>query len=365
MVEKSDWLSENEGEEEEVPQVEAASTEGNSSSVDSRLENDDASMATERSTDADNVENNEGNPESESEKSNEDPDTTFNAGDHIYSWCSLWGISKAYTHHGIVIDRDASAGTVTILDFSCLVDNENDNEDVSSGNGSNCSSSCSIPNSSTTSKSSTVSSIVSDGDNNNSILRSYTIGETQAESVWNKVIYGASFAEAVLTRRAGTVSMGTSDPIDKVLARAEFLMRNKTHLLSNYDALQSNCEHVAVWCKTGHFCSLQLLSGMGHSLALSAVPTVAASTATTTVPAAGLWGWFGYTTTVSLATVMPWLIPVTILGPAVAAGKSIFDTTRWRQTTESLNATFDGWKQTTDSMDRKSLEEDQPPLIHL
>mmetsp|Transcript_36117 Transcript_36117/g.36346 ORF Transcript_36117/g.36346 Transcript_36117/m.36346 type:complete len:133 (-) Transcript_36117:118-516(-) len=85
---------------------------------------------------------------------------------------------------------------------------------------------------------------------------------------------------------------------------------------------------------------------MGHSLALSTVPTVALSTATTTVPASGLWGCLGYTT--SLASTMPWLIPVAIIPAVFAAGKSAFDVQRWKQTTGSLNTTFEEWRQSDD-----------------
>lgn len=149
--------------------------------------------------------------------------------------------------------------------------------------------------------------------------------------------------ETYLIRRAGTVSRGTSDPVKQVLARTEYLMAHHSNLLSTYDLTKSNCEHVAVWCKTGHYSSLQVLSGMNHSLVLSTVPTIAASTATMTVASTGFWGYLGYTTVVPLASVMPWLIPVTCVPAAVSVGKSAFDRKQWRVTTDLWNTTFNEW----------------------
>ncbi|OEU18845.1 hypothetical protein FRACYDRAFT_237125 [Fragilariopsis cylindrus CCMP1102] len=183
--------------------------------------------------------------------------------------------------------------------------------------------------------------------NRESILREYTIDENQAKVVWHKVTYNSPWIKC-LTKRSGTVSKAKSDTVDIVLARADFLLHNHT-LISSYDVTKSNCEHVAVWCKTGQFISLQLASYMRQSIALSTMPTVAASTATATttavVPAAGIWGWVGFTSTATvtapLYVSMPWLIPVTIIIPAVQAGKTMFDKKRWKHTTERLNENFD------------------------
>ena len=87
---------------------------------------------------------------------------------------------------------------------------------------------------------------------------------------------------------------------------------------------------------------------MDHSVAVSTVPTLVASTATTTIPAGGLWGWCGYTTTVSLVSVLPWLLPVVSIPSAVLMGKSVFDRTRWQQITTTWNAVFEDWKHTLD-----------------
>lgn len=187
--------------------------------------------------------------------------------------------------------------------------------------------------------------------NDNLILHSYTISVAEALHVWNKVKYQATVVEKYLTRRAGTVSRRKSDPVETVLARTQFLLQNHRHnttILATYDTIQSNCEHVAVWCKTGHYSSLQLVSAMDHSVAVSTVPTLVASTATTTIPAGGLWGWCGYTTTVPLVSVLPWLLPVVSIPSAVLMGKSVFDRRRWQQITTTWNAVFEDWKHTLD-----------------
>lgn len=273
---------------------------------------------------------------------NNNNNDNFEVGDHVYSWCSFLGIPFVYQHHGIVIDRNSCEGTVTILDFSCIIDCDESDD----GNKSKPLAVCSIsgPQSSFCNSSSNNPDIQS---NKESILREYTIDENQARVLWHKVVYNSPWSKN-LTKRSGTVSKAKSDKVDIVLARAEFLLHNHT-LISSYDVTKSNCEHVAVWCKTGRFISLQLASYMRQSIALSTVPTIAASTATATttavVPAAGIWGWFGFTSTATVAVplhvLMPWLIPVTILIPAVSAGKTMFDIKRWNHTTERLNENFD------------------------
>jgi len=358
MVENSEWLSENgQGEQEELPAAVVTSS--------SPLDNGDSSSSLAESTlmtqndikDENEPPNKESNHPNNNNNTSQTNATKFEVGDHIYSWCSYLGIPRVYTHHGIVIERDDDYKTVTILDFSCLVDDSNRQRGsgpksmaswstTTTSEAESSSASEGIPPISGSSSSSVCGSVTADTD---SILRSYTIDHSDASKVWHRVKYEATLLEKV-TRRAGTVSRGSSDTPAMVLARTNFLQQNH-HLLSSYNLNQSNCEHVAVWCKTGHYSSLQLLAGMGHSLVVSATPVVAVSTATTTVSAGGLWGWLGYTTTVSLAATMPWLIPVAMLPTAVAAGKSVFDTTRWKQKTAMLNETFEDWKSTIGDMD--------------
>ena len=153
----------------------------------------------------------------------------FEVGDHIYSWCPLFGIPRVFTHHGIVIDRVQSSvpgavPTVTILDFSCLVDDDNNNKH----------------------KSSAKSSSIMSSKNDNLILHSYTISVAEALHVWNKVEYQATVVEKYRSRRK-------SDPVETVLARTQFLLQNHRHnttILATYDTIQSNCEHGKSKCRS-------------------------------------------------------------------------------------------------------------------
>ena len=128
-----------------------------------------------------------------------------------------------------------------------------------------------------------------------------------------------------LFRRSGTCSPAIPDSVGFVLSRIAFLKEN-SHVLPRYNELQSNCECVAVWCKTGRYCSLQgtaLLGGLANgSIKATAIAGVGASAATTTVPCAGVWGWLGYTTTVPLITAVPILMPVIIAGGVASACSS-------------------------------------------
>ena len=64
---------------------------------------------------------------------------------------------------------------------------------------------------------------------------------------------------------------------------------------------------------------------------------------------------------------------VAMLPTAVAAGKSVFDTTRWKQKTQMLNETFEDWKSTIGDTDynysnnelvgHKLLPLDDPPMV--
>ena len=81
-------------------------------------------------------------------------------------------------------------------------------------------------------------------------------------------------------------------------------------------------------------------AAVGQVKATATLGTVAAAQ-TVTVPATGIMGWFGYTTTVPLMTANPFVLPalcaygaVTIGGPAIylALAKK-----RWKETTDKLN----------------------------
>merc|ERR1740124_81314 len=48
----------------------------------------------------------------------------FSVGDHVYHWCSIAGMKKSYSHHGIVVDVDQTKKQISILHFYVI--NEGD-----------------------------------------------------------------------------------------------------------------------------------------------------------------------------------------------------------------------------------------------
>jgi hypothetical protein len=174
-------------------------------------------------------------------------------------------------------------------------------------------------------------------------LRVYPTTNTKS---WYKVQYEAPFWKRQICR-AGTCTSAKSDPIGLVLARVHFIL-NHPHLIPAYHVLYANCECVAVWCKTGHWSTLQARSVLEYTAAGQAksATTLAAAAAHTqvTVPASGVWGWLGYTTKMSLLTAQPMIVPalagygiVTVGAPAL-----LYHTAKkhWRATTLELQAAF-------------------------
>jgi hypothetical protein len=181
-------------------------------------------------------------------------------------------------------------------------------------------------------------------------------------------------------------SLPKSDPEHLVLSRVRYLLNNPQELPPHH-ILFSNSECIAVWCKTGEFCILcmftiffstrtcELWAMMTHvenlcelgrwstlqasiflySTAAGNLKTMilsstgaAAATTTVTLPAGGIAGWFGMTTTttVSLLSVQPWLIPVLAGYGLIAVGTPIIlaikAKERWEAATTKLNDAFWG-----------------------
>lgn len=271
----------------------------------------------------------------------------FQRGDHVYQWCSLLGVPGVFAHHGIVVDVtyrvDTQKWSLLIVDF----DNWRDDDCVGGISNSSSASSSSRPKSTNRHIVQSLSSSKKnrevwdfDGDRGN--LRVHWSDPYQ----WKKVEYGVGFWRQSLSR-GGTVTKAESDPPDMVIARVQFLMEHP-HLLPSYHVIQSNCECAATWCKTGRWMTLQaaqFLHGVvaGH---IKSTATVAGAVATTqvTVPSAGLWGWLGYTTQVSLMSTQPWIVPALIVGGTVAVGAPAIwlavANKHWKKMTQELNDAF-------------------------
>eukprot|EP00934_Nitzschia_sp_Nitz4_P008397 Nitzschia sp. Nitz4//scaffold1_size375055//355515//362632//NITZ4_000342-RA/size375055-processed-gene-0.397-mRNA-1//1//CDS//3329541243//8387//frame0 len=148
-----------------------------------------------------------------------------------------------------------------------------------------------------------------------------------------------------------------SDPPSIVLARVRFLLEEKGQsTLPKHHLLFANSECIAVWCKTGRFSTLQSQiflhsTAVGNAKSAATVALVAGAqtvAVSSTVPAAGVWGWIGFTTTttsqVGLLTVCPWLVPL-LVGYGVAAVGTPYlvllrGQQKWNQATQELNDMF-------------------------
>mmetsp|Transcript_32998 Transcript_32998/g.72376 ORF Transcript_32998/g.72376 Transcript_32998/m.72376 type:complete len:462 (+) Transcript_32998:175-1560(+) len=163
-------------------------------------------------------------------------------------------------------------------------------------------------------------------------------------------------------------SLPKSDPKGIVIARVRYLLQHESigkdgkhcnSVLPPYHLFYANSECLAVFCKTGRFSTLQAAIFL-HSTAIGQVKSaatlslfVASQTVpvTATVPAAGVLGWFGMTTTtttmVPMLTASPWLIPA-LAGYGLAAVGTPYlilmkAKGKWEESTKSLNEGFWEW----------------------
>jgi len=178
---------------------------------------------------------------------------------------------------------------------------------------------------------------------------------------WHKVKYNASFLTSHLYF-SGTCSCMERDFNELVLSRVRFLILRE-FLLPKGERGYANSECLAVWCSTGHWLTLQASSFLHATMAGQAKSTATlalyASNQTVTVPASGMWGYFGYTTKVSLLSAQPMILPalasyglVTIGAPWLLLKKY---RKRWKNVTAELNNEF--WSSAEPSVFVKCLEE--------
>lgn len=262
-------------------------------------------------------------------------------GDHVYRRCTYALIP--FQHHAIVLDiwkvdledeeGDECAWMLKVFDFS------RDPKDVQA-----------IPPDSPRVILSSPKKKRKDG------LRVY---ESPAQH-WQKVIYGAPLQRHLFSS-SGTCTAAASDAPGLIRTRVQFLLEHtademanagnegpQTALLPEYAWLHANSECVSVWCKTGTWATMQAASwltwsALGQVKSAATIAGVAAATQVA-VPAAGLWGWLGYTTQASLLTAQPALAPaiaaygmVTVAVPAMCWYRS---RSQWQSITIRLNEAF-------------------------
>lgn len=308
------------------------------------------------------------------------PRPEFQMGDHVYSWCSFWGIPAVFAHHGIVLnvfyDKECSAWRLRVVDFS-KKDRQPSKADLTASSLSNklkehtekkdgtqtpkdsSVESSSNPNKNNSSPPSTTESSSSSSPTTTRLKSGCTIRVYDTDpATWHRVTYQATLWREQWSR-SGTATRTKADPPGMVRARVQFLLDNHhdATLIPPYDAVRSNSECVAVWCKTGTWATLQAtswLSAMAAGQVKSTATLVGAAASTqVTVQQAGLWGWMGYTTQVSLLSTQPWLVPalagygiVTIGGPAMWLALA---QRHWKKLTQKLNTAF--WQAAMDHPD--------------
>ncbi|CAB9527309.1 expressed unknown protein [Seminavis robusta] len=315
----------------------------------------------------------------------------FERGDHVYQWCSVLGIPRAFQHHGIVIhaedipsiEGDAEVEQLlTIADFSNLLftdqrgGSRTNHEDsaVTTTSSSMAQSDCleeeeewhsvteaeeelsrAATRRQASGSSGSLPIILKSGSGNlhskNGVLRVYTTISTK-EHKWHKVKYSANWFHAHLWKRSGTCTPAPCDPPEAVMHRVNFLLnqsslldRDDQSVLPKYHSIYANCECLAVWAKTGNWSTLQASSMLSHA-AVGQVKTTTtlasiAAAQTVTVPAAGMWGWMGFSTSVPLMTANPLILPALVTYGTVSVGLPAvylaMAKSRWNKTTETLN----------------------------
>jgi hypothetical protein len=260
----------------------------------------------------------------------------LHVGDHVYQWRSWMGIPGVFQHHGIVMDiiRDGEEGNehhqettrkLIIADFSNVPPSAKSKaqQQQESLNAS--------------------SSSERRGLTQEGILRTYTDTDI---TTWHKVHYEAAFWKRQVYR-AGTCTSVKSDAIGLVLARVNFIIHHPD-VLPDYHVVHANCECVAFWCKTGNWSTLQAsnfleLTAAGQVKSTTTLAAMAANSQVT-VPTAGLWGWFGYTSQVSWLSLHPMVMPalagyavVTVGVPAVVYVQA---RKQWKETSQRLCDAF-------------------------
>jgi hypothetical protein len=179
---------------------------------------------------------------------------------------------------------------------------------------------------------------------------------------WHKVQYHARWLRRHFGR-SGTCTAAAADAPGMVRARVDFLLHHP-EALPPYHMLQANTECVAVWCRTGTWATLQATSWLavtaaGQAKSAATLATVAAST-TVTVPAAGLWGWMGYTSQASLAVTQPHLLPAIAAYGAVTVGLPLLflqkAKQKWKDVTVQLNTAFWDWAQSSEDFVESLLQ---------
>lgn len=155
-------------------------------------------------------------------------ETTYNVGDHVYTWVSFMGVPFATQQHGIVVDLEESH--IILVRFQ--------KEEAEEG----------------------------DDETRNFNMIKERISRIDGIKKWHKIPYGVNWVKRMITR-AGTANPIKADDPAMILRRVGWLWKNQFLLLQNL-AGETNekdiSECIAVWCMTGNFFSYHGMAKMGH-----------------------------------------------------------------------------------------------------
>mmetsp|Transcript_40406 Transcript_40406/g.84535 ORF Transcript_40406/g.84535 Transcript_40406/m.84535 type:complete len:260 (-) Transcript_40406:858-1637(-) len=213
----------------------------------------------------------------------------FEAGDHITLSCNAAGVP--YQHHAIVLsaaqhDECHGEWKLCISDFTAEVTAG----DGSSGSDSGIGSFGNIGNVASNISSSPINNDEDNEANTTKPRHGLRVLSDVSSTNWVKLHYNAS---------------APTSPPSLIRRRVQFLLKYP-HLIPSYSLVESNCECVAVWCKTGIWTTLQAshmlnntnfgsrvaIAGLSLASAVVAVPFLGVMLAAGVVTevASGVWG---------------------------------------------------------------------------
>ena len=195
--------------------------------------------------------------------------TTFKPGDHVTLSCNAAGIP--YQHHAIVLSVGQESNGESTLCVSDFTADGADGIVASSGTALTSFGTAAITNDSDGASDKNAEGGVSKKQNNTNNQHGLRVLTVSANE-WQKVQYNDS---------------APTSPPNIVRQRVEYLLKHP-HTIPSYSLVESNCECVAVWCKTGKWTTLQAEHWLGTTNFGSRVAIAGLSIASAAVPGAGL-----------------------------------------------------------------------------
>jgi hypothetical protein len=163
------------------------------------------------------------------EKKEEEKTTTYEIGDHVYTWNSYLGVPFHHQQHGIVVDFVPDSIILVLVRKKSMTTEDRDE------------------------------------DSDFCMVRE-RIALEEAQKTWFKIPYGVPWTKRLFTR-AGTANPAKADPAEEALNRVGFLWKNSS-LLHNLTFETTDekdiSECIVVWCKTRNFYSYHGLAKLGH-----------------------------------------------------------------------------------------------------